>query len=134
NLTLECDESTDPANTGVATATDNCGDPIVTYVETIVPGECPQQYAIFRNWTATDSCGNLSSCVQTIQVDDTTPPLITCPDDLTMECGQSTDPADTGIATATDNCGVPSVTYSESITPGSCEAEFTITRTWIAAD
>jgi len=45
-------------------------------------------YDISRTWTATDSCGNSSSCVQTIQVRDTTNPVITCPPNATIECDE----------------------------------------------
>lgn len=74
---IECDESSDPANTGFATATDMCTPTsTVTYADTATPGSCPEASTIFRTWTAADGCGNSSSCVQTIQVVDTTPPVI----------------------------------------------------------
>ncbi|MGE5239281.1 MAG: M36 family metallopeptidase [Chloroflexota bacterium] len=76
DLTLECDQPTDPAQTGTATATDSCGTPEVTYTDLETPGTCPQQSSISRTWEATDGCLNSSSCVQTIEVVDTTPPVI----------------------------------------------------------
>jgi len=114
NVTIECDASTEPANTGSATATDNCdASPVITYAD--------QQTGdvITRTWTATDDCGNSDQCQQTITLEDTTPPTITCPPDVTVECTASTDPANTGTATAIDNCdrGL-TITYSDSETPG----------------
>jgi|GEM_PF-1072691 len=37
-------------------------------------------------FTATDACGKTSSCQATVTVVDTTPPVITCPDAVTVEC------------------------------------------------
>lgn len=45
-------------------------------------------YDITRTWTATDFCGNSSSCVQIIQVRDTTNPVINCPPDASIECDE----------------------------------------------
>ena len=58
DATVECDESTDPADTGEATATDNCNGETVSYSDEIVPGECEGEYTILRTWTAVDACGN----------------------------------------------------------------------------
>jgi hypothetical protein len=136
NRTVQCGQSTLPAATGTATATDNCdGNPSVTYTDVTIPGSCPQAFTIQRTWRATDACGNSSTCVQTINVVDTQAPVITCPTNRTVQCGQSTLPAATGTATATDNCdGNPSVTYTDVTIPGNCAQAFTIQRTWLATD
>ncbi|MDH3650553.1 MAG: T9SS type A sorting domain-containing protein, partial [Saprospiraceae bacterium] len=109
--------------------------PVVTFGDVVTPGACPQESVITRTWTATDACGNSSTCVQTITVDDSTPPVITCPADVTIECTESSDPANTGSATATDNCdNSPVVTFGDVVTPGACPQESVITRTWTATD
>lgn len=137
DVTVECDESTDPGNTGTATATDEC-DGILTpdASDVVTPGDCPQESTIARTWTASDACLNPASCVQTIEVADTTPPEITCPPDVTIECDESTDPSNTGSATATDNCddGLPAPAFSDSVTPGDCPQEYVIARRWTSAD
>ena len=136
DVTIECDASSDPANTGNATATDNCdGSPVITFVDVTAPGACAQESTITRTWTATDACGNSSSCEQIITITDGTAPVITCPADVTIECDASSDPDNTGNATATDNCdGSPTITFSDIVAPGSGQTLSTITRTWTATD
>jgi phage tail protein X len=138
NRTIECDESTLPGNTGMASATDNCDPaPDVTYSDvTVASMTCPQEYTINRTWTATDACGNSSTCTQVITVDDSTAPMMTCPDNITIECTAVTLPANTGMASATDNCDIaPVVTYSDiTVASMSCPQEYTINRTWTATD
>ncbi|MEO5905666.1 MAG: hypothetical protein ABIQ11_02995, partial [Saprospiraceae bacterium] len=136
SVTIECTASTLPANTGTATATDDCDTtPTIMSSDVTVAGGCPQEYVITRTWTATDDCGNSSSCTQTITVDDSTAPVITCPASLTIECTASTLPANTGTATATDNCdAVPAITSSDVTVAGGCPQEYVITRTWRATD
>ncbi len=134
NITIECTASTLPATTGTATATDNCSTITITSTDAILPGDCPQEKTIIRNWKATDACGNISSCNQTITVDDSTHPLMTCPMNVTIECTASTLPANTGSATATDNCSTFAITSTDVVTSGACPQEKTITRTWKATD
>ena len=130
----ECDSGCDPADTGQATATDNCGSPTITYVDAFTPSGCGNTGTIERTWTATDDAGNSDSCIQTITVVDNTPPVITCPSDKTLEVGQSTTPVNTGYATAVDGCGTAEVTWTESFTFTGCGSARTITRTWTATD
>ncbi|MBV7270759.1 HYR-like domain-containing protein, partial [Winogradskyella luteola] len=89
DVTIECTEDTTPANTGTATATDDCAAPNVTFVDTEVTA-CGNTKTISRTWTATDACGNSMSAVQTINVVDTTAPTFTVPADITVECDVDT--------------------------------------------
>jgi PKD repeat protein len=67
-----------------------------------------------------------------ITVEDGTPPEITCPNNITLECPADTDPSATGLATATDNCDdAPTITYGDA-TYGACPQ--LIERTWTATD
>ena len=138
NLTIECGTSTAPAATGMATATDNCDTPsqiTVTFSDVVTPGT-GRNATIARTWMATDSTGNAASCVQAFTVVDSTPPAITCPADVTIECGNPTDPASAGMATATDNCdavGEITVAFSDVVTPG-VGKNSSIARTWTATD
>jgi len=73
-------------------------------------GSCADQ-TITRTWTATDDCGNSSSCQQIIHVQDTQPPTLTgCPADTTVQCDAVPPPA---VVTASDACD-PSVSVSFS--------------------
>jgi hypothetical protein len=102
NITLECDQSTEPSNTDTAAATDACDpDPEITYQDIVTPGACPNEETIDRYWTAADYCNNYRTCVQTIEVVDTTPPVIDC--NAPVEIIPSDAPI-SFTATVTDNC------------------------------
>lgn len=77
NVTIECDASKEPSNTGMANGVDICDpNPSITYLDSVTQGSCPEEETITRAWTVTDYAANSNSCTQTIQVVDTTPPLI----------------------------------------------------------
>ena len=105
---------------------------MITYTDndhTLV--SCPQNSTIERTWTATDDCGNASTCLQIIDVADDTPPVITCPADVNLDCTDSTDPSNTGEATATDDCDTSlTISYTDNVIPGPCPQASTIERTW----
>jgi hypothetical protein len=103
DVTVECDQSTAPATTGTATASDNCPGVTVTFSDTTAPGACPQSSTITRTWTATDASGNTDTCEQTISVFDTTPPTIVCPPNQTV-VGSCNAPVSFAGPKATDNC------------------------------
>ncbi|TDU40219.1 gliding motility-associated-like protein [Gelidibacter sediminis] len=129
--TIECGAT---PNFAEATATDSCGSEVsLTFEDTTTAGECEGAYSITRTWTATDACGNASTASQTINVQDTTAPVISAlPAESTIECGAT--PA-FAQAIATDACGSEvSLTFEEVTTPGSTEGVSAITRTWTAVD
>ncbi|MDH4035252.1 MAG: T9SS type A sorting domain-containing protein, partial [candidate division Zixibacteria bacterium] len=113
-------------------ATDACGPASLSHSDQTTPGDCPQEYAVTRTWTAADSCGNTSTASQTITVVDNTPPVISgVGGNETLEC-----PAEPNFSTpsATDACGPADLSYADDTTFGDCPAEYSITRTWTAAD
>jgi len=149
DVTIECTESIDPAvnsTLGVATATDGCSDmPVIAYSDATLEGDCPQEYTITRTWSATDDCGNTTTCVQVITVDDSTPPVITCPPTLTIQCDAELDLSIEnpviatwlGSATATDNCdGMPEITdnYDPMAFSDECGPTGSQTVTFTATD
>ena len=64
----------DVINQGVAS--DNCGITSVTYQD-VASGSNP--IVVLRTWTLGDVAGNISTCIQQINVQDTTPPTFTAP-------------------------------------------------------
>ena len=132
NVTLEYPAVTTTNVTGVATATDAGSTPVITYTD-LTTNNCGSTKTVARRWTATDACGNNASCIQMIIVRDTTPPVLTIPTNLIIECSQPTTTNVTGMATATDANGTPAITFIDSIT-NSCGATMTIARRWTATD
>jgi hypothetical protein len=81
--------------------------------------------------TVTDVSGLAETCETSVTIQDTVAPDITCPSESTIECDESTDPDNTGEATATDDCDSnPTIDYSDVVIPGDCPNKETITRTW----
>jgi len=78
-------------------------------------------------WTASDDCGNTSTCSMTVTVIDNEGPVMTCPSDILI-C--STEALELGTPTVTDNCEVASVTNNA---PSVFEPGTTFV-TWTATD
>lgn len=99
---VECDEDAPPELTGWATAIDACDtDPALFYSDAVSAGTCPAVEVISRTWTSSDAFGHNSSCIQTIEKVDTTPPVIY------SDVPGSMTPPDAPItftASASDNC------------------------------
>ena len=112
NFDASC-QFTVPDYTSMGSATDNCGGTL-TITQSPVSGT-----VISGNTTitlsVTDANGNTGSCTFDVVPNDATPPVITCPADQTGIVGVGCVfmvPDYTGMATATDNCGIPTVTQN----------------------
>ncbi|MFK8006456.1 MAG: HYR domain-containing protein, partial [Saprospiraceae bacterium] len=143
DVTVECDAIPTPFVVIPAWhTTDNCTDAaniLVDYTETIIDIVCPNTYTIKRKWTITDEAGNTAFHIQKVYVQDTTAPTFTVPADVTIECDESTLPANTGDVTdQMDNCSAPAdivVAYTDVEDYSGCGGYTgTITRTWTATD
>ena len=105
---------------------------IVSTITNAADPRCPGLYSVKRTWRATDSCGNESTCHQTVSVADTRPPELTCARNEVIECGQ---PWNFTAPTATDICdGTITPTIVSTTTNTACGRTLTATRTWRAAD
>lgn len=133
NITIPCDSNTSPDHTGQASATDDCTDnPTLSYSDEVTGTLCEQ--IITRTWTAADAAGNEASCVQTITATDDLAPILTCPPDITVNCGQQDVLDITGFATGTDNCFPDiAISYTDDLS-GFMDCEGDIIRTWQATD
>ncbi|HOW26109.1 MAG TPA: gliding motility-associated C-terminal domain-containing protein [Bacteroidales bacterium] len=148
-VTAVCDISEQPPYTfsqftiAGGTASDNCGidEDSFTWLNDVSDGQsCPE--VIQRTYQVADLCGNVTSCTQTITIDDEIPPALSCPGPLTIECEIADLPpypgftafiADGGMAS--DNCGIDEDTFylvSQEEAPGDCPKIYT--RTYGIAD
>jgi hypothetical protein len=102
---------------GEAIAQDNCGDATVTFEDSVEP-ICANSFAVVRTWTATDACGHTTTATSTyLQYDNTAPTFDQEVADYSVECyGDVVIP----VLTATDNCGVATVTPSVSEDVDAC--------------
>ncbi len=121
---------------GTATATDACGVPTVSQSDgSIISNGCVRTQT--RTFTARDSCGNTSTASRTVSwIEDLTPPVLTTGGTGTsLGCNPSAGDINgaLGTATATDACGAPTISQSDSsITSSGCVR--TQTRTLTAKD
>ena len=135
DITIQCDQDPDDINNITGTPTgisDTCSTTNVGYNDVITAGNCANNFIITRTWTATDECGNSSSDVQSITVEDTTAPVITVPAaDLSMECFDATAVATwAATASANDNCdGTLTVTPTYTAPADNCNQIVTVTFT-----
>ncbi len=112
--TVECHTSfTDPG----ATAADACDSSVPVNASGSVDVNTPGTYTI--NYTATDDSGNTSTASRTVNVVDTTPPVMSCPANITVNLPLNSTATSMAVsypaATATDSCGgVLPVTYSKA--------------------
>jgi hypothetical protein len=110
--------------------TDNCSDNLViTHTDQTLGSGC--SYQMNRTYTATDACGNTSSFIQIINVNDNeAPEFISGPADTSLECGV---PPIYEEPVIEDNCDLEvTIEYFEISLGSGCEME--LIRNWVATD
>lgn len=132
NKTVECGSVW---NFDAPTATDNCAasSNLVIRVLSTTTNAPGCGYTATRTWEIFDTCSNRSTCVQTVSVIDTTPPVPTCAQNKTVEFGAAWD---FDPPSGTDECS-PNVRIqiiSTVTNAGPCGPAFTATRTWELSD
>jgi hypothetical protein len=119
-LVLEDEISAPPT----LTASDNCDNDVdVVYKQ--IGGAMGSSYTLERKWTATDDCGNTTVHSQGVSV-------VVIPDDVAVECGESTDPSNTGSIDELDNEFIDTVVEYDDWESGTCPT--VITRMWTVTD
>jgi len=145
DTTVQCASHVPAADFAGGSTSDNCGNtPSIMHVGDAISNQtCPNRYTITRTYKATDDCGNEAMCSQTITVDDTTAPMITCPADTTVQCASLVPAAAVDLASfivaggvTSDNCGVVAtvIHVSDVISNQTCVNRYTVARTYRATD
>ena len=69
NATINCEDSTAPATTGMATATSDCGNPEITFSDVSTQGQgcSANSYIITRTWSAMDGVEELLLVIKSLQ-------------------------------------------------------------------
>jgi hypothetical protein len=110
----------------------NVPNPILTF-----PVACDCSLNVTVNLTVHRD-NQTKSCCAIVRLRDHLPPVITCPEDGKLTCGDDVSPQALGFATATDNCDTHvQVTHHDHLIFPQCDAqraEYTIERTWRAVD
>ncbi len=150
-LTAECSASEQPVYTNFdafetegGSATDNCSGVDEGSFEFLGEGTdemtCPE--TITRTYQIADQCGNMTTCIQTILVDDNTPPTMVCPPPPAPECGIGDAPAYADLAafltaggTVEDHCPIDELSFALTTEePGLTTCPLVVVRIYTAAD
>lgn len=131
-----------PTDVSVSNDTDECS-AVVNYTEPsgaacgIVTCDHPSG-SVFPVGETTVTCTSSvgPTCNFKVTVNDTQNPTVTAPPDASYQCASEVPAASPSQATASDNCGTPTVTVSESSNggAGSTASPLIITRTYTATD
>jgi hypothetical protein len=111
-----------------------CGTNVtITVQNTFTNTLSPCVTIVRRLWQIADCCGNIANCAQSVTVLDTTPPVIVCATNKTVECGSqwTFDPPQ-----AWDRCCGTNVTVTvlNTFTNGNGPCSLFIRRTWQVTD
>ena len=126
-----------PSVVGSVTASDNCtAASSLTITQNPLAGTFVGLGVTTITVTVKDAANNAATCTTTFTVQDTAPPSISAPADASYQCASAVPAASASQATASDNCGTPTVTVTESNNggAGSPASPLMITRVYSAAD
>ena len=115
---------------------DKCNFTLAKTTGVFVPnGGCSGFAGTYTNsWNFTDACGRtIANYVQIITLFDDVPPVFEAtPNDITINCSDTPAFIQPSV---TDTCSLGiNVTFNDVTTNGSCDGDYTITRTWTATD
>jgi gliding motility-associated-like protein len=146
-VTVSCVSDIPAVNTSIVTASDNCSEtPVITHRGDVISNQtCENKYTVTRTYRTTDASGNYAECSHIITVNDQTPPTITAPAPVTVQCSRDVPNYATSYssfillsgASVTDNCSTGTITVthvSDAISNQSCNNKYTLTRTYRATD
>jgi hypothetical protein len=75
---------------------------LITAQPTVTNSFSPCLKVLIKTWVISDCCGNTTTCTQLIEILDTTPPVVVCGPNQTIQCGTPFAPAPP--ISATDAC------------------------------
>ncbi len=105
---------------------------VVLRVFDINPGSGPVEPS--RMAVGGDLFGRFNDCMPFVNTEDKLPPQVFCPANITLNCEDDyTDLGITGMATASDNCELISLTHQDSESLNQCNVGV-VTRVWTATD
>ena len=132
NVTISCGSNSSSAFTGEPVVSDFCQTNLNVIYQDVTTGP-PCDVTISRTWTVNDGCGNIDSCIQTIKIQDKTPPTFICPTSNVNPIECTSNPS-LGVPTnVADNCGGKiDVTKVDVFSANGCFT--TLTRTWTFTD
>ena len=120
-----------PNVTSEVVATDLCGAVVIT--QSPVAGTLVGLGLTSVIVTVADAASNTVTCTFDITVIDSTPPMLTCPANVSVQCDTNIPLANFAGGTVSDNCDLaPVVTHVGDVASGSCPK--TIVRTYRATD
>ena len=130
-LTCAADAAPDTEGTAVTTSC-GLGFEVTAEGPELLEGDgfCPGSVWQFT-YTVTDDCGRTDSDTQLVTIENDGP-SVTAPDDISIDCSDSTDPEFTGEATAFFPCGEGEITFEDLPIEDNCPQ--TLVRVWSASD
>jgi hypothetical protein len=108
-------------------ASSPCGPVAIAFTDQLFSGGCLG--TLTRTYTFSDDCGNTTTALQFILLEDTVAPVFNVtPEDISLSAGQSAVPEAPEVTASDNSKNEVNVTFHQFNTGG------TITRTWTAED